>query len=314
MIELFILIIVIGVCSEAFTRTLDEIGDNLGFDQHQIGSVFAAIATTLPETLVPLVALTVHHNTKVALGATFGSFLVLSTLALPIVGVVLRVKQGKYAAIQPSEALVKDFVWFIGFCLVGLLLSRLHADHMLQILGAVFLLGSYAKRLRGVLKRNQNEPAEKESYKKNSNNRMLYLRMCLILIALGLASSYFVDALHKAPPILGNELVMALVLSPLATELPEKVNSILWVLRGREIAAIGNISGALVYQASVLTAINILMGSWVINSTMTMALMASMLAATNLVLQKRRWSWILLAGQSVWLVLFWILQGFIPHS
>ena len=52
--------------------------------------------------------------------------------------------------------------------------------------------------------------------------------------------------------------LLALVIAPIATELPEKLNSILWVRQGKDTLAIGNISGAMVFQACFPTAVALL--------------------------------------------------------
>ena len=46
-------------------------------------------------------------------------------------------------------------------------------------------------------------------------------------------------------------LVLALILAPLATELPEKVNSFFWVREGKDALALGNITGAMVFQSTI---------------------------------------------------------------
>ena len=50
---------------------------------------------------------------------------------------------------------------------------------------------------------------------------------------------------------------------PVATELPEKVNSIIWVRRGRDTLAFGNITGAMVFQGSLLPALGVMLTPWV---------------------------------------------------
>ena len=57
-------------------------------------------------------------------------------------------------------------------------------------------------------------------------------------------------------------LVLSLLIIPVATELPEKVNSILWIRRGRDTLAFGNITGAMVFQGSLLPALGIALTSW----------------------------------------------------
>jgi cation:H+ antiporter len=52
-----------------------------------------------------------------------------------------------------------------------------------------------------------------------------------------------------------NPTLMALVIAPVATELPEKLNSVLWVRRGKDTLAMGNITGAMVFQIVIPTSI-----------------------------------------------------------
>ena len=57
-------------------------------------------------------------------------------------------------------------------------------------------------------------------------------------------------------------LTLSLLIIPFATELPEKVNSILWIRRGRDTMAFGNITGAMVFQGSLLPALGIALTEW----------------------------------------------------
>jgi cation:H+ antiporter len=41
--------------------------------------------------------------------------------------------------------------------------------------------------------------------------------------------------------------LIALVLAPLATELPEKFNSVIWLRENKDTLALGNITGAMVF-------------------------------------------------------------------
>ena len=68
---------------------------------------------------------------------------------------------------------------------------------------------------------------------------------------LGIADSLGVDA-----------LVLALILAPLATELPEKVNSFFWVREGKDALALGNISGAMVFQSTIPVGIGLIFTDW----------------------------------------------------
>ena len=57
-------------------------------------------------------------------------------------------------------------------------------------------------------------------------------------------------------------LVLSLVLAPLATELPEKANSFFWVRDGKDSLALGNITGAMVFQSTIPIAVGLLLTEW----------------------------------------------------
>jgi cation:H+ antiporter len=57
-------------------------------------------------------------------------------------------------------------------------------------------------------------------------------------------------------------IVLSLILAPLATELPEKVNSFFWVRDGKDSLALGNITGAMVFQSMIPVGIGLLFTDW----------------------------------------------------
>src|SRR5262249_35479319 len=69
-------------------------------------------------------------------------------------------------------------------------------------------------------------------------------------------------------------LVLALILAPLATELPEKVNSFFWVREGKDALALGNISGAMVFQSTIPVGIGLIFTDWALdgNAILSIAL------------------------------------------
>jgi cation:H+ antiporter len=90
------------------------------------------------------------------------------------------------------------------------------------------------------------------------------LGLCLLQLLVGLGAMVggahlFVEQLLSIADGLGvDALVLALVLAPLATELPEKVNSFFWVREGKDALALGNISGAMVFQSTIPVGIGLL--------------------------------------------------------
>jgi cation:H+ antiporter len=86
------------------------------------------------------------------------------------------------------------------------------------------------------------------------------------------ASQLFVKQLEWAGPALGlPAVVVALLLSPIATELPEIMNAIIWVRQGKTQLALANISGAMMIQATVPSGIGILFTPWLFDSALVLA-------------------------------------------
>jgi cation:H+ antiporter len=83
-----------------------------------------------------------------------------------------------------------------------------------------------------------------------------------VLAALGLiivGAFFFVDAVEHLATSFGlDEALLALVIAPIATELPEKFNSIIWVRQGKDTLSMGNITGAMVFQSAIPTVVALL--------------------------------------------------------
>jgi cation:H+ antiporter len=87
--------------------------------------------------------------------------------------------------------------------------------------------------------------------------------MTVAVVLLLLGAQGFIHAIEGVATVIGlSPLLLSLLLVPLATELPEKINSIRWVRRGRDTLAVGNVTGAMVFQGTLLPAIGILLTPW----------------------------------------------------
>jgi len=73
--------------------------------------------------------------------------------------------------------------------------------------------------------------------------------------------------------------VLSLVITPIATELPEKFNSVLWVRQGKDTLALGNISGAMVFQSSIPTAIGLVFTSWDLDGRALVGVLVALVSA-----------------------------------
>ena len=94
------------------------------------------------------------------------------------------------------------------------------------------------------------------------------LAVVLLQLALGLAilvagAKGFIFVVHELSDAFGvSALLLSLLIIPVATELPENVNSVLWIRRRKDTLAIGNITGAMVFQGTTLPALGLLLTPW----------------------------------------------------
>jgi len=92
------------------------------------------------------------------------------------------------------------------------------------------------------------------------------------LVVIGIASEAFVGQLEAIANGLGwAPQFVALLLSPVATELPEAMNAIIWVRQGRERLALANISGAMMIQATVPSALGLFFTPWLFGHSLLTA-------------------------------------------
>ena len=107
----------------------------------------------------------------------------------------------------------------------------------------------------------------------------------ILQLALGLGllvggAEGFIGGVEGASQLLGiSPLLLSLMVIPIATELPEKINSILWIRKGKDTLAFGNITGAMVFQGTLLPAIGIALTPWVPRQEVFVSLLLTLVAA-----------------------------------
>jgi cation:H+ antiporter len=60
-------------------------------------------------------------------------------------------------------------------------------------------------------------------------------------------------------------VLVALLISTVATELPEKFNSFMWIRQKKDTFAIGNITGAMVFQSCIPVTVGVVLISWAVD-------------------------------------------------
>jgi cation:H+ antiporter len=82
-------------------------------------------------------------------------------------------------------------------------------------------------------------------------------------------------------------LAFSLLLAPVATELPEKFNSVLWIRRRKDTLAMGNMTGAMVFQSSFPVTVGLLLTPWELRDEALVAACVALAAGSVLYLTLR---------------------------
>ena len=260
--------------AKIFTNGVEWLGKRLNLSEGAVGSILAAVGTALPETMVPLVAILfapAGNAHEVGIGAILGAPFMLSTLAFGVVGVskmvYCRGEGGRCIDVKRS-ILARDLKYFLGFYSLALAAAFI-PSHALKLPVALALVAGYGYYVKKTLGDGDNL-AEMDLpplylWRKASPAPvpviLVQIGLSLVLIAAG--AHYFVDALGSlAAVVMVPALILSLIITPVATELPEKFNSVIWVKGGKDTLAMGNITGAMVFQSTVIPAIGILLTPW----------------------------------------------------
>ena len=290
-------LIVIVVAAEIFTNAIETLGSKMKFSEGVTGSIFAAVGTALPETMVPLVAIfggsSAHVSEEVGVGAILGAPFMLATLAMCLMGAAawhFRARRKKIS-ISPERTGFKRDIEFFLFCftLAFIVAFTPYEYRLLRMFVALVLVLTYFYYVLETVKASSSLVSDghaTEESKKLYLSRIFTEHMGVVLLQLLIALALiiagakgFVSGIEHLSAIIGVPIIaLSLLIVPVATELPEKVNSILWIRKGKDTMAVGNITGAMVFQGSLLPAIGIFLTPWTLNLTVLTSCIITILA------------------------------------
>jgi len=274
--EVALLIISLGIIligAELFTNGIEWFGKRLHLGAGAVGSILAAVGTALPETMIPLIAFigaTGEHTADVGIGAILGAPFMLATLAFFIAGTAVTIfRKANRPLLLSASVIERDLKFFLIVYSLAVIASFL-PFHSFKVAVSAFLIGAYIFYVYQTVKSSLGQDEEGDPHplyiaRKSHNPPMLkiLLQIALALSAIILGAHTFVGAVQDVAATYGVAVfVLSLIITPIATELPEKFNSVIWLRRGKDTLALGNITGAMVFQSSVIPAIGILMTPW----------------------------------------------------
>ncbi|MBU2641926.1 MAG: sodium:calcium antiporter [Thiobacillus sp.] len=312
-LELFGYLVIILVAAEIFVNALEHLGEKLKISEGVTGSLFAAVGTAMPETLVPLLAIfagtgNAKIGEEIGVGAILGAPLMLSTLSVSLMALAVLSKRGIQGHLTPERSgLKRDLDFFLmAFVLAFVAMFIPHGEGWVRAAIAFVMVLIYFVYVMLTLR--ASSKLVEEGHATEAESPMLLTRLgmpknlffIIVQLAIGLAllvigAKGFIHGVEAAAPMIGiSALLLSLLIIPIATELPEKVNSILWIRKRKDTLAFGNITGAMVFQGTLLPAIGVSLTPWAPQKEVLLGVVVTLVAAFWL-----RWA-ALNGGLRVW--------------
>ncbi len=275
----------IYLACEYFVNGVEWFGQKLNLGATATGTILAAFGTALPESAVTFVAVVLGKTPEqkdIGVGAALGGPLVLATIAYAVVGVALwmnrrRLQRADNTVRVEHGRLARDQSWFLAIFVVKCGLG-LVAFAFKPWLGVLFLL-AYGLYVWRELKTSDMAPEEEEMeplkfQPKAADPSLVWVivQTALALVVIAFASHTFVKQIEAIGVALQlSPHLVALVLSPVATELPETMNALIWVRQGKERLALANISGAMMIQATIPSSLALFATPWLFDTPLMVA-------------------------------------------
>jgi len=319
-------LVMILIAAEGFTNGIETLGKRFRLSQAVVGSILAAVGTALPETVLPIVAIFFYGGESakdIGVGAILGAPFMLSTLAFFLIGITVLVsyikRRRKFEINVEINSAKRDLVFFLPMYSMAVLLPVIGGRSfclpiaVLLVCGYTFYAyrtfrcdsagiehseGMYLWRfLRNIRLINAHNP----------HLILILLQVVGALIVMITGAHTFVKSLEHVSIRYGmNPLLFALMLAPIATELPEKFNSITWTWKGRDTLAIGNITGAMVFQSTFPVSVGLLFTEWRLTGmaffSAMIALISALIVLMEIILRKRLSPVTMLFGGGLYLI------------
>jgi cation:H+ antiporter len=266
-------LVLMVVAATLFTNAVEWGARSLGMGHGMTGSVMAAMGTAMPETIVPVVALISggHEATQTATGAILGAPLMLATIGLGLVGVVGIIFGRAHLRVDAVDA--RRVLWAFSLSFV-LLIAGAFIPTPLRWVDAALLAFLYVAFVRRTMRADVAPQGDYEpllfsrlagGWSPDGRGKLVLpaVQAVVGLAGLALASEIFLFGLHQVASVAHlSPLVLALLLVPIATELPEVTAGSLWIRRDRDSLALGNVTGSMVFQATFPAIVGLCFTPW----------------------------------------------------
>ncbi len=368
LVLLFAALALILLGAELFTNGIEWFGHRLNLAEGAVGSVLAAVATAMPETLIPVIAILGPvlfgggsvNSAEIGVGAILGAPFMLATLAMFVTGLAILIvarggNRGSDLKINVT-VLGRDVIFFVVAYALAIGTAFLPPGFSWArwaVAAALVAIYAFYVRAHFTDPPEEGDPSELNRLHLTritdratrsidvdilpggagpgeGSNRAPRLRIIVVQVVAALAliiigAQVFVGAVEHLSTVIGlDPRILALIIAPIATELPEKFNSVIWVRSGKDTLAMGNITGAMVFQSCLPTVLGILFTEWAFSASSALAFasagaafVATFLIFGSMLRRGRLTAWSLLIGGPIYLTYvaaaLFLPVGGVPH-
>jgi cation:H+ antiporter len=257
----------------------------------------------MPETILPFVAILVFGGdtgANIGVGAILGAPFMLATLAFLLVGITVLVgharKKRAFEFKVEVGTMKRDLTFFI--CMYGAsIFIPLIFDVAKYALAVALVIGyfyyawlTFRGESGGILHVEDLYFSKwartlkiRSKAKKGEVPELIFLIVVQVIFSLVImvgGAHLFVGGLERVALAWGfSPLLFALLIAPIATELPEKFNSCTWTYKGKDTLAAGNITGAMVFQSTFPVSLGLLFTDWSLSGLAIFSAILALLSA-----------------------------------
>lgn len=233
-----------------------------------VGRVLLSIATTLPEIAIVIYA-AASGAYGIAIGSGLGSNIMMMTLGLAIMLIISTTRLSKAPLKMIDVSTFKnDKIFLLATAVISLILFLDGYDYVdgiifVGIFIAYIFIALYEMKLEmkeNVFKDNAKEIGNKNNLGKRNNKKMVIAVGVFLAGALGIliGAEPFIHSMQGFSVEVGiSAIVLAVILSPIAGEMPEKISMMILARKGAAGAsiAIANVLGSKILNNSLLLAV-----------------------------------------------------------
>jgi len=257
-----------------FTNAIEFVGHRLRWTGSFTGAVVAPVVTSSPELILFLVAVLIHGGKvgeEIGIGTLLGQPFMAATIVYPMIVAIAVI--GYLAGRRDDTVLEVERVLVVPYLVFTLLyplvlIPTFLTNALVKAVVGALVLASYFAYTYVMYKQGGEIVEEVEEVYFNKVFRRYPLLTALLQLATSVALIFYgakmmvygIDLLSRG--IRASPMAMAILISPLATVLPESITAVIWTIRNRDTMAVGALIGEKVLYSTFYPAIGVLFTSW----------------------------------------------------